>query len=84
MPYEIFIKKSALKELQKLPESMHDRIAATVLRLKDDPLPSGAKKLRDRDWFRIRIGSYRVLYGVDFSTRRIDIYAVAHRKEAYR
>ncbi len=84
MSYEIFIKRSAQKELQNLPETIHERIIASVLRLRDDPVPTGAKKLRGRDWFRIRIGSYRLLYGVNCRTRRIDIYAVAHRKEAYR
>lgn len=84
MPFEIFIKKSAQKELHKMPEIVHDRIVKSILHLKDNPVPSGARKLRAHDWYRMRIGNYRVLYGVDFIIKRIDIFSVAHRKEAYR
>jgi mRNA interferase RelE/StbE len=84
MAFEIHIRNSAQKELNKVPEQVHKRVIGAVQRLKDNPIPPGAKRLRGYDWFRIRIGDYRVLYGVDFSTKRIDIYSVAHRKEAYR
>jgi mRNA interferase RelE/StbE len=33
--------------------------------------------------YRLRVGDYRVIYGIDQEHRRIVIYAVGHRREVY-
>jgi mRNA interferase RelE/StbE len=33
---------------------------------------------------RLRVGDYRVVYGIDRTERRIVIYAVGHRREIYK
>lgn len=35
------------------------------------------------DW-RIRVGDYRVIYGVDDARRVVEVLKVAHRRESYR
>ncbi len=51
----------------------------------DDPRPHNSRKLVGGDvkW-RIRIGSYRILYEIDDSTKTVKIYRIAHRREVYR
>ena len=53
--------------------------------LAGDPFPSGAVKLTDSEsLYRIRVGDYRVVYGIDAKARSIYIHYIRHRKEAYR
>jgi mRNA interferase RelE/StbE len=82
--YTLFLKSSAQKELDALSNPLFDRIDRKILILEADPRPTGAKKLRGHsDYWRIRIGDYRVIYVIDDTARRIDILRIAHRKEVY-
>ena len=82
--YEVRLKASAEHELDGLPESVHARIVSALVRLELQPRPRGTKKLRGTNEFRIRVGSYRVLYTVDDHRRVVEIIAVGHRKDVYR
>ena len=84
MFYVVKLKRSAEKELDRLPIKTHDRIVKILLSLKEDPIPHGTKKLRGHDGYRIRVGNYRILYTIDESNRKVEVYSVAHRKEVYR
>ena len=48
MPYTVYLKRSAEKELAELPARAHDRIIKALLSLKDDPFSRNAKKLHGR------------------------------------
>lgn len=82
--YRIFIKRSAEKELSRLPNEIHDRIVRRLLDLKSNPIPKNVKKLKGRDGYRIRIGDYRLLYLIFEHKLKIDIISIAHRKDIYR
>lgn len=84
MAYIVSLKRSAEKELERLPTKMHDRIVARLLSLKEDPRPISAKKLHGREGYRLRVGDYRILYVVDDENRKIEIFSIAHRREVYR
>jgi mRNA interferase RelE/StbE len=84
MPYLVKLKRSAEKELEHLPEKIHDRIVAALIALKNNPLPVGAKKLHGREGYRIRVGDYKILYVVDDSKQKIEVFSVAHRREVYK
>ncbi len=45
MPYRVFIKHSAEKELDGLPPGVRERIVARLLALDENARPSGVKKL---------------------------------------
>jgi len=82
--YRVSIKRSAEREMDTLPSQVLKRVARTILGLEDEPRPSGCKKLRGVDEYRLRIGPYRVLYTVDDTIRSVEIVAVGHRREVYR
>jgi mRNA interferase RelE/StbE len=82
--WQIEISRDARKELAALHPQMQVRISKAVLALEKNPFPSGCKKLKNRDGFRIRIGDYRVLYFADTKARQIVIGAIGHRREVYR
>jgi len=81
---KIFLSSKTDKQLKKLPFKMHEVIINRIERLKENPFPSGVKKLAAREGWRIRLGDYRILYTVDFTKKKIIVLSVAHRKEAYR
>ncbi len=83
--FEIEWKHSAARELKKLPKDIVPRIIAAVEGLAADAYPSGTRKLEGAEHtYRIREGSYRVIYEVDSSGEVITIIKVGHRREVYR
>lgn len=84
MNWQIDISRDARKELAILPQQVQARIAKAILALENNPSPRGAKKLKNRDGWRIRVGDYRVLYLVDGKARHIVIGNIGHRREIYR
>ena len=84
MAYTVILKRTAEKELARLPEPLHRRIVAKLLELENDPRPPGVQKLHGHDGNRIRIGDYRVLYLIDDPSATIQVTAIGHRREVYR
>ena len=83
MSYQIYIKPSAKKELINLPDSVLKRIDETILNLSGDPRPNGSAKLKGFDYYRVRIGSYRLIYEIDNGKKSVTIIRIRHRSEVY-
>lgn len=84
MKYSLVYKKSAADELLKLPTDIAYRIKSAIDGLIENPRPSGCKKLKGfENSYRIRIGSYRVIYTISDTVLIITIIKIAHRKSAY-
>lgn len=82
--YQIEWKRSALKELKRLPRENLNRILRAVEDLAGDPFPSGVKKLVGSEHtYRIRVGDYRVLYDVIGRRLVVEIIRVGHRQDVY-
>ena len=82
--YKIEFKKSAGKELEKLPQKYLKRIIRKIRLLEENPRPEGCEKLTDRDRYRIRQGNYRVVFEIDDKEKKLIIYKIGDRKEIYR
>ncbi len=83
--YKIEWKRSAVKELEKLPRQALPRIIEAVSKLTSNPFPIGTRKLAGSEQtYRIRVGIYRILYSVYFDNLIIEIIRVKHRKDAYK
>ena len=82
--YSIEWKKSAVKELRKLPKKVITRILAAVETLTANPRPDGVRKLTDTEsTYRIRVGDYRVVYNVYDRRLIVEVIRVRDRKDAY-
>jgi len=82
--YKIEWKRSATRELRRLPREVVSRILQAVEELSTDPYPTGVRKLvGSEQTYRIRVGDYRVVYSVFSSTLIIQIIRVGHRKDVY-
>ncbi len=84
MIYEIVISEKAAKELRKIPNNYFNSIMQHIKALSINPRPNGYKKLTGYDsCYRIRIGSYRVIYSVENDILTITIIKVGHRQSVY-
>jgi mRNA interferase RelE/StbE len=70
--------------MEKLSTGVYDRVDGAILALADDPRPPGCTTLRGRDDWLIRVGNYRVVYGIDDEKRAVEILNVTHRRDVYR
>lgn len=82
--YSVEIIPKAEKEFSRLPGVVKNRVRAKILLLENNPRPFGYKKLIETDYYRIRIGDYRVVYSINDSSKIVKILSIAHRKEVYR
>jgi mRNA interferase RelE/StbE len=82
--YRVALKSSAEKELFRLPDPVSARIFPKIKALGTDPRPNGCKKLiGGRNFWRIRIGDYRVIYAIDDEIKKVEVTRIAHRREVY-
>ena len=83
--YQLVIERSAEKDMSRLSDEVHDRVAKAISHLAENPRPHGAKKLAGKDaGWRIRVGDYRVLYDIADTVRIVRVFRVRHRREVYR
>lgn len=80
--YEIEFSETAEKQLYKLERDTQVRIISTLERIRIKPYPH-VKKLVGSDYFRLRVGDYRVILDIKESKLLIFIIEVGHRKNIY-
>ena len=85
MSYEIRYASGVERDMSRLPRKALAQIDAAIVGLVNNPRPSGCKKLGGREsLWRIRVGDYRIVYGIDDAHKAIDICIVAQRQDVYR
>lgn len=82
--YSLIIEQKARKTLKKLQPLIRSKINQSIYGLKSNPRPFGYKKLKNSDYYRIRIGDYRVIYSIKELDITIFIIYIGHRKDIYR
>jgi mRNA interferase RelE/StbE len=83
--YNIYIKKSAEKDLDKINEPFICSIINEIDNLISNPRNEKVIKLTGKEnQYRLRIGNYRVLFFIIEDEKNIKISRVLRRKEAYR
>lgn len=82
--YDVRISATASKELAALSKDLQRRIAARLRALATNPRPRDATALTGSDQLRLRIGDYRVIYGIRDQALVVLVIRVAHRRDAYK
>ncbi len=81
--YQLKLTSQAQHQLDKLPAEDLGRIAAAIQQLRDNPRPSGTKKLKG-PIYRIRAGDWRIIYAVFDKDNLIIVGKVTRRsKDTY-
>ncbi len=85
MIYTVIIKRSAQKQIEKIPKIYIDKVKTAILNLAKNPRPPGCIKLTgSKNIYRIREGVYRIVYEVIDKVFTVDVFDVDHRKQVYR
>ena len=81
--YKIYFRQSVLKDLAKIPKRELQRIIKRIEKLGSDPRPQGCEKISGQDRFRIRQGSYRIIYSIQDDKLTIWVVKIGHRRELF-
>jgi len=83
--YDLFLSKIAIRSAQRLPSAQRDKLRRAFSLMKENPFSFPYKKIRgEPHLYRIRIGSYRVLYEIDEPNRRVMVLKIDRRSRVYR
>lgn len=83
--YSLIWKRTAEKELRRLPADIILRLLALAETLQENPFPPGHKKLTgSSNSYRVRSGDYRLIYEIRQGELIIQVIRVGHRREVYR
>ncbi|EMO65761.1 plasmid stabilization system protein, RelE/ParE family [Leptospira kirschneri str. 200803703] len=82
--YSVLLSKSAIKQLDKLPDNIAYSLIKIIEDLTKNPRPQGSKKLKGRNGFRIRKGNYRIIYEIFDQKLIVEVIAIGDRKEIYK
>ena len=84
MMYSVDILRSAQRQLGRINHRDRTRIISAVQSLAHNPHPPGCQKLSGRPAWRIRVGSYRVIYEIHDNQLVVIVVTIGHRKDVYR
>jgi len=82
--YELVFKKSVTKDLRDIPKKDIARILKCFDSIAEHPRGSGCEKLSGQDRYRVRQGSYRIIYEIQDQVLVVTVVKVGHRREVYR
>jgi mRNA interferase RelE/StbE len=88
MSWRVRYSRIFYKELAKLPRSARQRIESVAFgeEIADDPFLGGkVQKLTGySDYYKLRVGAYRIGLRIDTTERLVEFRRVLHRKDIYR
>lgn len=83
--WQVIIHRKAEKMLKRLDGDILTRIRAAIRALASAPRPNGVKKLTGyENFFRIRVGDWRIIYAIEDDTLIVLILEISTRGGAYR
>jgi mRNA interferase RelE/StbE len=83
--YKLVIKPSAVREIEAIPlKKDRQRLVQRLIQLADNPRPPGSEKLSGQEKYRLRQGSYRLLYTIAHRELLVTVVKVGHRPNVYR
>lgn len=74
----------AKKRGDKLPQDIKRRVIKALRALAQDPYPPQAHRLAGSDYYRMRVGDYRIIYEVQEERLLVLVIRIGHRKDVYR
>ncbi len=84
--YTIQFDRRVKKDFKSLKPQDIKRIKSAILELSNNPRPNGCTKLKGdkHDYYRIRVGNYRVIYLIEDEILLVLVVRVGHRREIYK
>lgn len=85
MSYSVELKDQAIKQLEKFTSTIQSRIIKKLLWLADnfDNIIPESLTANLSDFYKLRIGDYRVIYTFNADNQIITIHEIGHRRDIY-
>ena len=83
--YTIKLDRKVKKDLKSISSQDIQRIKSAIQQLSNNPRPNGCTKLKGKkqDYYRIRVGNYRVVYSIEDEILLVLVVQIGHRREIY-
>jgi len=83
--YRLEFSKPAVKQFKSLPLQEQKRLKPKIDALAKEPRPIGVVKLSgEENFYRIRVGNYRIIYAIEDDQLVVLVVKVGHRRDIYR
>ena len=82
MTFKVLLHPKAAKEIQKIEKQIRTRIIECAKQLCENPDKLG-KPLKQSDYWRLRVGDYRVIYEINQNKKQVIILFIGHRSKVY-
>jgi mRNA interferase RelE/StbE len=83
--YSVVFHPKALKEFDRLEDIVKRRVAPKIDSLAENPHPDDSVKLSGyKDYFRIKVGDYRIVYRIQYDRLIVLIIRIGARRDVYR
>jgi mRNA interferase RelE/StbE len=79
MSFVVHASRRALKSLEGFPSRDRLRLMAAIDAMAENPLAGDVVKLKGTDALRRRVGSYRIIFTIDFEQRIVSVIDILRR-----
>ena len=83
MDWEVIWSEKSVKQLEKMNKKYAQKIYDVVLDIKKNPF-SAVTRLRSSNFYRLRVGNYRVIMDLQQSNMIIFVVETDHRGQVYK
>ena len=80
----LIVQKSTRKRLSKLPVGNHIRILNAIEKIQKNPLIGPKLKGELADYYKFRVGDYRIVYSFNPKTSTVEVVKIEHRQGVYK
>ena len=85
MPAKVFLVPKGLeKKIGKFPIRIQDRIDEAFGKIKDNPVVGFKLSGRLADFYKFRVGDYRIIYTFSARESQVEVVKVEHRQGVYK
>ena len=82
--YQVELSKDTVKFLKKLDKKTLYRMQGVIELLSQNPRPPKSKKLINKNYWRVRVGDYRIVYKIRDKNLIIIVIKIASRSDVYK
>lgn len=80
----LITRQSVRKNLKKLPLHVHEKIIRILNKIQENPLIGVKLHGELADYYKLRVGDYRIVYKFDKKASIVEMVKIEHRQGVYR
>ena len=77
--YRVEVVRQAVKDYEIIPPHERQTLKEAILSLEKNPRNSRVKKLNGRDYYRLRVGDWRVIFAISDKWKAVTIVTIERR-----